>query len=84
MEKKETMHELLDSELLQASGWTSVSLSIYFTLINLISELPVNEILQFCVTLGGFVFLIYKIQIARLTKRKLKDEEITRRKKGKK
>lgn len=59
-------HEFLNSDIAQVSGYTTVVATVGMSLLDWIGSIPINDGLQFMVSLGGFVFLFYKIKGQRL------------------
>jgi hypothetical protein len=72
-------NEVLDNDLAQAGGWTTVVGTFFLWVLEWLAELTVNDFLQGVMLIGSIIFLWYKIVNARLDaklKRKvLKDEE---------
>jgi hypothetical protein len=61
--------EVLDSDLAQAGGWSTVVGSVFLTIMEWLGELTVNDILQGILLIGSIIFLWYKIVNARLDAR---------------
>jgi hypothetical protein len=70
--------DLLDSDLAQAGGWTTVAGSVFLSIMEWIGHLTVNDALQGILLVGSVIFLYYKILNARLDskikKKQLKDD----------
>jgi hypothetical protein len=70
--------DLLDSDLAQAGGWTTVAGSVVLSIMEWIGHLTVNDVLQGILLVGSVIFLYYKILNARLDskikKKQLKDD----------
>lgn len=60
------MNNLLENDIAQAGGWSTVILSISLSLIDWVCQFPVNDILQSVASFGAIVFLWYKIRMIRL------------------
>lgn len=69
-----TMDEFLTSEIAQGAGWTTVGLSLFSAGIELLSQINFNDTLQFLLSLGGLVFLWFKIRMIRLDYQIKKDQ----------
>jgi hypothetical protein len=70
------MDHILDNDAAQAGGWLTVGGSILMTVVEFFG-VSINDVLQGIVSVGGIVFLWYKIKNARLDsklkKRKLEE-----------
>jgi len=72
------MNEVLNSDIAQAGGWTTVYLSIGLTVLEWLGETTVNDILQGVLLLGSIVFLWFKIKNSRLDA-KIKQRELNKK-----
>ena len=73
------MISVLDSDIAQAGGWTTVSLSLFLTVSEWIGHFEINDILQGVASVGALVFLWYKIKMIRLDI-KIKKENFKKKK----
>jgi hypothetical protein len=73
------MQEFLDSDLAQAGGYTTIGGYISLTVMEWITHMTFDNVLQSAMGIGGLIFLGYKIANARLDRRikkkQLKDED---------
>jgi len=60
------MNNILDSEMGQVSGWVTLLTAGLSGVIELVSQLKVDDTLQILLSIGGLIFLFYKIKNARL------------------
>jgi hypothetical protein len=58
--------DILDSDLAQAGGWTTVVGTVLLNIMEWIGHLTVNDVLQGMLLVGSVIFLYYKILNARL------------------
>jgi hypothetical protein len=66
------MDEILDSDLAQAGGYLTWVSTITMTILEWVSSLEINDVLQGVAALGSLVFLFYKIQNLVLTNRSIR------------
>jgi hypothetical protein len=58
--------DVLDSDLAQAGGWSTVAGSVFLWVMELLGNMSVNDVLQGILLVGSIVFLYYKMLNARL------------------
>jgi hypothetical protein len=74
------MDNILNSEPMQAGGWTTVSLSISTVLIEWISSITINDALQGILAILGGLFLLYRLLTQRVILRnELLDEKLKKK-----
>jgi hypothetical protein len=74
------MDNLLDSEPMQIGGWTTVGLTISTTIVEWISTVTVNDVLQGVLALLGILFLSYRVLTQRIILRnELLDEQLKKK-----
>jgi len=78
------MERLLDSDLAQAGGIASTTISFSMYVTELFSDMTFNDYAQAILTVGGMIYLFYRIKNSRLDakikekqlKDKIKDKDI--------
>jgi len=77
MENIKKVSNVLNTEPANAMGWTTVFSTIFMWFLEKIEHLSINDTLQFFVTLGGLIFIVFKIWSqaldVKIKKRDLKD-----------
>jgi hypothetical protein len=69
------MQGLLETDIAQAGGWTTVAGSLFLFIMEQLADLTVNDFLQGLMLVGSIIFLFYKIKNSRLDA-KLKKKQL--------
>ena len=74
------MDRLLDNDLAQAGGIASTTMSFSMYVLELFSDMTFNDYAQAILTVGGVIYLFYRIKNSRLDakikEKQLKDKDI--------
>ena len=79
-DKNSIMYRLVESELGQIGGWLAVSTGIGTGVVELVSKWHFDDTLQIFLSVGGIIFLCFKINHTRM-EIKIKKQELERLKK---
>jgi hypothetical protein len=74
------MYNVLNSEPLQAGGWATVGLSLSTAMIEWVSSVTINDVLQGILAILGATFLLYRLLTQRVILRnELLDEKLKKK-----
>lgn len=54
------MDDVLNSEAAQYGGWMAVAGAFVSNLVEWLGKIPVNDVLQILLSVGGLIFILYK------------------------
>jgi len=57
------MNEFMANDVIEGAGWTTFFLAVGSGIIELLTQIKLNDILQLLLSIGGLVFLWFKIKL---------------------